>query len=722
MRISKKSTPLITSSSFFNERNNFCFMTAKGIIEFNDKETIENIKLLIPLFNGINSIIDIFILSGLKKKEFNNIIHILEKYELIYSSNSLGIWFHKNTLENTPYISNYEEKDIEKIKPVKYKIHETVPYKYNNKTTLKGLISERKSSRLFNGDKISSINILDVVKSMYFLNGSFTVPSGGAIYPIDIYVYIINSDIKSGLYFYSRDGEKLKYLKDIKITDVFYSMNNKEMIKESSFITFVCSNLEKHMTKYSNRGYRYTLMEAGAIMQNAYLLGAEKKMGVLAYGNFNDSYTSYLLGLSENCFPIIPIIFGGIYNAKIDYIPNNINNLKWLIKQYSDNSNIIKNYSVEVVNYKNDFIRKYCASSEYTSENLLGIQNKGKTRKGYGFGTGWSKNDALIRSISESVERFYSGNFFSSKFDSLTNIKEGISPLDLGTYDDLVYENGLYSNFDPNTKYHWVKAEDLFTKKNKYIAADYVFYPLNNEILSYDPIWKASSNGVAANFSLDEATKSALFELIERDSIFMAWYYGKEIYKIKEKFLSKNILDEIDFWKRQKKKIAFFDLNSGSIPVILCTITSEDYPFFVSGAKASINIEEAMEKALDEAQYAFLAWKQSVGLRKIKKNNIKSPHDHGLFYAQKSQKDIPFSILNIKEPTKIKKYKKYNLEDLIKIYKPYRVILHKNDNYYIVRVFSKKLIQLNFGAKLHMIRHPKIEKLKLKTNEPHFFP
>ena len=63
--------------------------------------------------------------------------------------------------------------------------------------------------------------------------------------------------------------------------------------------------------KYSNRGYRYALLEAGHAAQNAYLWCAEQGIGVVEIGGFNDKALSDLLSLSyPNQAPLTTLLIG----------------------------------------------------------------------------------------------------------------------------------------------------------------------------------------------------------------------------------------------------------------------------------------------------------------------------------------------------------------------------------------------------------------------------
>ncbi|MBA2420939.1 MAG: nitroreductase family protein [Thermoleophilaceae bacterium] len=70
------------------------------------------------------------------------------------------------------------------------------------------------------------------------------------------------------------------------------------------------AEVERPAFKYSNRAYRFALMEAGAAMQMAYLVGAEAGIPVRAIGGVDEASATRLLGLPGSAVPLLGITLG----------------------------------------------------------------------------------------------------------------------------------------------------------------------------------------------------------------------------------------------------------------------------------------------------------------------------------------------------------------------------------------------------------------------------
>lgn len=125
-------------------------------------------------------------------------------------------------------------------------------------------------------------------------------PSGGGLYPLELYVVILNGDIEPGLYHYRPDIEALELLKSnaerseisrIIPGEPYVDMGN------CSALLLVTSIAERALLKYGDRGYRWILMETGAIAQNASLSALSLGLGSCFVGGFLDDEVNGFLGI-----------------------------------------------------------------------------------------------------------------------------------------------------------------------------------------------------------------------------------------------------------------------------------------------------------------------------------------------------------------------------------------------------------------------------------------
>lgn len=126
-----------------------------------------------------------------------------------------------------------------------------------------------------------------------------TVPSGGALYPLEIFFHATNvKELPTGLYHYNPSHHQVRLLHEGDQTEsMATSVVQPEVIKGTSLTIFLTAIFERSVFKYGDRGYRFILIEAGHVAQNMNLVSTALGLGVLNLGGFFDRDIDDLLGL-----------------------------------------------------------------------------------------------------------------------------------------------------------------------------------------------------------------------------------------------------------------------------------------------------------------------------------------------------------------------------------------------------------------------------------------
>lgn len=141
--------------------------------------------------------------------------------------------------------------------------------------------------------------------------GGRTVPSAGALYPLEVYLTIKKVEgIKPGVYRYSPQGHKLNKIleKDVS-NNLFRIALGQTPIKEAPVNLIFTAVCERITNKYSQRGIRYVYIEGGHAAQNIYLQAQSLGLGTVIIGAFNDEEIKKVLNMPEEETPlyIMPI-------------------------------------------------------------------------------------------------------------------------------------------------------------------------------------------------------------------------------------------------------------------------------------------------------------------------------------------------------------------------------------------------------------------------------
>lgn len=123
-------------------------------------------------------------------------------------------------------------------------------------------------------------------------------PSAGARYPIEVYPIIIESkELGSGIYHYNVKQHALELLTTGSFRDSLVRATGEQWAAEAHCALILTAIFERSQTKYSERGYRYALMEAGHLMQNICLAAEALQLGLCPCGGFVDAEINSLLGV-----------------------------------------------------------------------------------------------------------------------------------------------------------------------------------------------------------------------------------------------------------------------------------------------------------------------------------------------------------------------------------------------------------------------------------------
>jgi SagB-type dehydrogenase family enzyme len=125
------------------------------------------------------------------------------------------------------------------------------------------------------------------------------VPSGGALYPLEIYLWARRvEDIEAGLYRYDPVMNSLTVLRTGDLArEVADTLIYPDVARDSSVVFYITAVFPRTMFKYGDRGYRFVLLEAGHVAQNLNLAAHGLGFGTINVGGFFDRRADELLSI-----------------------------------------------------------------------------------------------------------------------------------------------------------------------------------------------------------------------------------------------------------------------------------------------------------------------------------------------------------------------------------------------------------------------------------------
>jgi SagB-type dehydrogenase family enzyme len=194
-------------------------------------------------------------------------------------------------------------------------MHEVLPYNYVTAIKLpdtfadftkdfEATILTRKTARKVEPCAISLVQLRTLLHFAYgetrsnadegYYSRSFrTVPSGGALYPLELY-FFSNGHIESlpaGLYHYSPSANAVELIRagdlreEIRLGLVSFQAN---LADDLSLLIFLGAFFNRSVFKYKDKGYRFVLLEAGHVAQNIGLTANAMGFGHINMGGYHD--------------------------------------------------------------------------------------------------------------------------------------------------------------------------------------------------------------------------------------------------------------------------------------------------------------------------------------------------------------------------------------------------------------------------------------------------
>jgi SagB-type dehydrogenase family enzyme len=174
--------------------------------------------------------------------------------------------------------------------------------------TLATALRGRRSRRSFGSGGLTQRELATVLHAAYGLTRPATsddpqplraVPSGGALYPLEVYAVLARVEgVEAGLYHLDPLRQVLEVLSlgPSPLAVLKEAAIYPEIVEGCAVTLLVTGMFWRSRFKYGLRGYRFTLLEAGHLVQNVVLMCVALELAAVPIGGFYDRPVDALLG------------------------------------------------------------------------------------------------------------------------------------------------------------------------------------------------------------------------------------------------------------------------------------------------------------------------------------------------------------------------------------------------------------------------------------------
>jgi SagB-type dehydrogenase family enzyme len=177
------------------------------------------------------------------------------------------------------------------------------------RVSLEESMAKRSSVRQFKQRALKMEEISQLLWAAYGQTrqwGGKTIPSAGALYPLEIYIAT-----PEGFFHYLPSRHLLQLHTDGNmIPKLSAAALHQDCVTGAPAVFVITAVYERTTRRYGSRGERYVHMEAGHAAQNIHLEAVALELGSVAVGAFNDVEVQRVLGLSKDEIPLYLIPVG----------------------------------------------------------------------------------------------------------------------------------------------------------------------------------------------------------------------------------------------------------------------------------------------------------------------------------------------------------------------------------------------------------------------------
>lgn len=178
---------------------------------------------------------------------------------------------------------------------------------------LPALLDTRHSTREFENTPLTLEDVSALLWAGYGVqsDGGRTVPSAGALYPLDLRLVTGAVDgLSPGVHVHRPDTHSLETVVEGDVrAELASAALDQESIAEAPAVLVVAGTPDRLRDRYGDRSERFALLEAGHVGQNLALAAQSLGLGLVTIGSFDDRAVAriLLLGEGEQVHYLVPV-------------------------------------------------------------------------------------------------------------------------------------------------------------------------------------------------------------------------------------------------------------------------------------------------------------------------------------------------------------------------------------------------------------------------------
>jgi len=182
--------------------------------------------------------------------------------------------------------------------------------------SFEALVAVRRSARGYADTPLRLAQLSTLLRASYGVTGTLglqpfrAVPSGGALYPLELYLAAQRVEgLEPALYHFDPLRAVLERIRPLEVDELAGLTPYDDLLVPSAAVAMVSAVFWRSRFKYGSRAYRFALLEAGHVAQNFLLAATALGLAACPVGGFFDRRVDAFLGID------------GLYEASLYLLP-----------------------------------------------------------------------------------------------------------------------------------------------------------------------------------------------------------------------------------------------------------------------------------------------------------------------------------------------------------------------------------------------------------------
>ncbi len=183
--------------------------------------------------------------------------------------------------------------------------------RFKGNISVEEALKSRRTVRAFSKRSLSLDQFSQLLWAGYGITEGFrrTVPSAGALYPMDLYAAVGKDGVEwvdEGVYHYIPEEHSisLQTMEDVR-AEIARASLFQSWMADAPVVFIITAEYRRVTIKYGDRGIRYAIIEAGHIAQNIFLQAEALELGAGIVGAFDDERIMNIANLLRNHYPLL---------------------------------------------------------------------------------------------------------------------------------------------------------------------------------------------------------------------------------------------------------------------------------------------------------------------------------------------------------------------------------------------------------------------------------